>query len=137
MFICNSPQLFAACHVLLRRHVPRHPPYPLCSLFLFRLLFRNPSNFVLVTFYVSKILDLSMCFHINLIFLGLFKVYFFFYLCLLYFIVTLFFYPLTSVKKQNAECSLKVFTSNALCSCQSSFTNDRWRFATSRVTAYL
>ena len=43
--------------------------------------------------YVSKILDLSMCFHINLIFLGLFKVYFFFifYLCLLYFIVTLFF----------------------------------------------
>ena len=25
-FICNSPQLFAACHVLLRRHVPRHPP---------------------------------------------------------------------------------------------------------------
>ena len=49
--------------------------------------------FSLVTFYVSKILDLSMCFHINLIFLGLFKVYFFFYLCLLYFIVTLFFYP--------------------------------------------
>ena len=34
--------------------------------------------FSLVTFYVSKILDLSMCFHINLIFLGLFKVYFFF-----------------------------------------------------------
>ena len=32
-FICNSPQLFAACHVLLRRHVPRHPPYALCSLF--------------------------------------------------------------------------------------------------------
>ena len=29
-FICNSPQLFAACHVLLRRHIPRHPP--LCSL---------------------------------------------------------------------------------------------------------
>ena len=25
-FICNSPQLFAACHVLLRRHIPRHPP---------------------------------------------------------------------------------------------------------------
>ena len=24
--ICSSPQLFAACHVLLRRHVPRHPP---------------------------------------------------------------------------------------------------------------
>ena len=37
--ICSSPQLFAACHVLLRRHVPRHPPYALCSLiFLSRLL---------------------------------------------------------------------------------------------------
>ena len=24
--ICSSPQLFAACHVLLRRHVPRHSP---------------------------------------------------------------------------------------------------------------
>ena len=32
MFICNSPQLFAACHVLLRRLVPRHPPYALSSL---------------------------------------------------------------------------------------------------------
>ena len=31
-FICNSPQLFAACHVLLRRLVPRHPPYALSSL---------------------------------------------------------------------------------------------------------
>ena len=30
MLICSSPQLFAACHVLLRRHVPRHPP--VCSL---------------------------------------------------------------------------------------------------------
>ncbi len=30
--ICSSPQLFAACHVLPRRHVPRHPPYALCSL---------------------------------------------------------------------------------------------------------
>ena len=24
--ICSSPRLFAACHVLLRRQVPRHPP---------------------------------------------------------------------------------------------------------------
>ena len=30
LLICSSPQLFAACHVLLRRHVPRHPP--VCSL---------------------------------------------------------------------------------------------------------
>ena len=31
-FICNSPWLFAACHVLLRRLMPRHPPYALFSL---------------------------------------------------------------------------------------------------------
>ena len=29
--ICSSPQLIAACHVLLRRLVPRHPPYALIS----------------------------------------------------------------------------------------------------------
>ena len=34
-FICNYPQLFAACHVLLRRLVPRHPPYALRSLINF------------------------------------------------------------------------------------------------------
>ena len=27
--ICRSPQLFAACHVLLRLREPRHPPYAL------------------------------------------------------------------------------------------------------------
>ena len=32
MLICSSPQLFAACHVLLRRLMPRHPPYALSSL---------------------------------------------------------------------------------------------------------
>ena len=30
--ICTSPQLFAACHVLLRLLVPRHSPYALISL---------------------------------------------------------------------------------------------------------
>ena len=35
MFICNSPWLFAACHVLLRRLVPRHPPYALISLIIY------------------------------------------------------------------------------------------------------
>ena len=29
MAICASPQLFAACYVLLRLSVPRHPPYAL------------------------------------------------------------------------------------------------------------
>ena len=30
--ICSSPQLIAACHVLLRLSVPRHPPHALYSL---------------------------------------------------------------------------------------------------------
>ena len=29
---CGSPKLFAACHVLLRRSVPRHPPCALLRL---------------------------------------------------------------------------------------------------------
>ena len=32
MLVCSSPELFAACHVLLRLPVPRHPPYALTSL---------------------------------------------------------------------------------------------------------
>ena len=32
MDICSSPQLFAACHVLRRLLVPRHPPYALIHL---------------------------------------------------------------------------------------------------------
>ena len=38
MLICSSPQLFAACHVLLRLPMPRHSPYALYSL-NFRSLF--------------------------------------------------------------------------------------------------
>ena len=30
--MCSSPQLFAACHVLLRLAAPRHPPWTLTSL---------------------------------------------------------------------------------------------------------
>ena len=32
MLACSSPKLFAACHVLLRRLVPRHPPCALIHL---------------------------------------------------------------------------------------------------------
>ena len=47
----DSPYLFAVFHVLLRRLVPRHPPYALCSLILlcisclfhFRLSFAKDS----------------------------------------------------------------------------------------------
>ena len=35
--ICSSPQLIAACHVLLRLPVPRHPPYALSYLTIFSL----------------------------------------------------------------------------------------------------
>ena len=47
MLICSSPQLIAACHVLLRLLMPRHSPYALISLnFLFELyvLFSVPLN---------------------------------------------------------------------------------------------
>ena len=38
--ICISPQLFAACHVLLRQISPRHPPYALSILtYVFTLTF--------------------------------------------------------------------------------------------------
>ena len=41
--ICSLPQLFAACHVLLRLLVPRYPPYALCSLtfLIFRFFFEQ------------------------------------------------------------------------------------------------
>ena len=39
MDICSYPQLFAACHVLLRLLVPRHPPNA-----LFFLTFVFPVN---------------------------------------------------------------------------------------------
>ena len=38
MSICLSPQLFAACHVLLRLREPRHPP---CALLLLRYSVRK------------------------------------------------------------------------------------------------
>ena len=38
MDICSSPRLIAACHVLLRLLMPRHPPCTLLSLILSREL---------------------------------------------------------------------------------------------------
>ena len=37
MLVCSSPWLFAAYHVFLRLLVPRHPPYALISLIIFRI----------------------------------------------------------------------------------------------------
>ena len=45
MLICSSPQLFAACHVLLRLLMPRHSPYALLRL--------NFLNLVLSIFFLN------------------------------------------------------------------------------------
>ena len=37
MLVCSSPWLFAAYHVFRRLLVPRHPPYALISLIIFRI----------------------------------------------------------------------------------------------------
>ena len=45
--MCASPQLFAACHVLLRFQEPRHPPFALICFFFFSLclsVFKNFQN---------------------------------------------------------------------------------------------
>ena len=46
---CGSPWLFAACHVLLRRMVPGHPPCALCSLIFSSLFFLRPIVFFLTS----------------------------------------------------------------------------------------
>ena len=53
--ICHSPQLIAACHVLLRLPVPRHSP---CALFCltFTRSFRSAQAWVSATNYVSNII---------------------------------------------------------------------------------
>ena len=44
----SSPWIFAACHVLLRNLMPRHPPYALSNLTLklFLLFSKNIKNFI-------------------------------------------------------------------------------------------
>ena len=41
MLVCSSPRLFAACHVLLRLLMPRHPSCALCSLTTKKNLFSD------------------------------------------------------------------------------------------------
>jgi hypothetical protein len=71
--ICTYPQLFAACHVLLRLSVPRHPPCALSSLtyVLSPSRLSNPkSNFINLPFRLHHIyifvIRLSMYININL-----------------------------------------------------------------------
>ena len=50
MDICSSPRLFAACHVLLRLLVPRHPP---CALLRF-------NSFIYVASYINVVSLISL-----------------------------------------------------------------------------
>jgi hypothetical protein len=56
--VCNSPQLFAAYHVLHRLREPRHPPYALVLLPILVYLFYIYSIFTLV--FVIPILVLQL-----------------------------------------------------------------------------
>ena len=66
---CGSPSLFAACHVLLRRLVPWHPPCALVRLILLRLTFvivdpeTNYNSSGQLTFFIATgLLRLSLVF---------------------------------------------------------------------------
>ena len=61
LLICSSPQLFAACHVLLRRLMPRHPPYALSSLISRSPLCSSHFGSLLSTFTKSLFLLFSNC----------------------------------------------------------------------------
>ena len=79
MSICLSPQLFAACHVLLRLREPRHPP---CALSLLRCSVRKehkvlpfcstlysffaseasiPGNLIATLFFIPISCDINIC----------------------------------------------------------------------------
>ena len=55
MVICTSPQLFAACHVLLRLREPRHPPFALAYFFFLDIINILAEN-VLIIFSSSLLL---------------------------------------------------------------------------------
>ena len=52
MSTCDSPQLFAAYHVLLRLLVPRHPPYALNNL---TLLLLSLGSLILISLVLTQI----------------------------------------------------------------------------------
>ena len=68
--IYSSPQLIAVSHVLHRRQVPRHPPYALCSLILFKSLSTLESHITsLVSCILSKISYIVNCSYYSLLFI--------------------------------------------------------------------
>ena len=60
---CGSPWLFAACHVLLRRMVPWHPPCALISLIFSSLFVLRPIVFLCFTssFFILFSMKNSVC----------------------------------------------------------------------------
>ena len=56
--ICNSPQLFAACHVLLRLREPRHPP---CALpyFILSITSQFPSSLLYALLVSPSIMSMN------------------------------------------------------------------------------
>ena len=60
---CRSPLLFAACHVLLRRMVPGHPPCALCSLIF---VDSDPETNCSVKLFYPKLVFLNLCFAVQL-----------------------------------------------------------------------
>ena len=90
ILICSSPQLFAACHVLLRLPMPRHSPCTLYSLNFVRnanlslkngfLAFLNCSNFTQRQSQINLFLSFcfftfSICFLFSILFYSVFKVH--------------------------------------------------------------
>ena len=59
MDICSSPRLFAACHVLLRLLVPRHPP---CALLRFNYCIYVASHIQRFGFFVNLSIYIRMSF---------------------------------------------------------------------------
>ena len=51
--MCSSPELFAACHGLLRRAAPRHPPYALSRLTILFFTLSRMITYLLLTLYLS------------------------------------------------------------------------------------
>ena len=89
MLICSSPQLFAACHVLLRLPMPRHSPCALSSLnfmsFANRLkwFFVLPLAFLVVIYPDLTVLPVSSFFFtiLDLLFLHFCFIQFSRYIC--------------------------------------------------------
>ena len=60
MCVCHSPQLIAACHVLLRLLVPRHSPCALYSLTCFRLSRARTVKLCGFSCFAFKIVDTTL-----------------------------------------------------------------------------